>query len=87
MRDPEVMLSLLREMSDDDNGWIVMPATMEMSVHAQRRRHQLQLLIDAGPCPMDNVTDVRWQGSLMLATTSSMLSGGVKTSEAVLGGP
>ena len=48
MRDPEVMLSLLREMSDDDNGWIVMPATMGMSVHAQRRRHQLQLLIDAG---------------------------------------
>ena len=52
MRDPEVMLFLLREMADEDNGWIVMPATMGMTVHAQRRRHQpaltLELLIDAG---------------------------------------
>lgn len=48
MRDPDLMLSLLREMADDDSGWIAIPATMGMRAHELRRRHQLELLIDAG---------------------------------------
>ena len=48
MRDPEVMLSLLREMADDDNGRIVVAAHMGMSEDDQRRRHHAELLIDAG---------------------------------------
>ena len=48
MRDPEVMLSLLREMAGDDNGRIVVAAHFGMSVDEQRRRHHAELLIDAG---------------------------------------
>ena len=48
MRDPELMLSLLREMAGDDYGRISMPATFGMAAAEQRQRHHLELLIDAG---------------------------------------
>ena len=51
MRDPEVMLSLLREMAGNDGGWIVAPAQAHMgmsSEDAQRRYHHVELLVDAG---------------------------------------
>ena len=51
MRDPEVMLSLLREMAGNDGGWIVAPAQAHMGISsedAQRRYHHAELLVDAG---------------------------------------
>ena len=48
MRDPELMLALLRGMAGDDYGRVTMPAFMGMSPDEQRQRHHLELLIDAG---------------------------------------
>ena len=48
MRDPDLMLSLLREMSEHSSGWVIMPATLGMSELEMHRRHQLELLIDSG---------------------------------------
>ena len=48
MRDPEIMLSLLKEMAGDDSGWIVAAAHFGMSVDEQRHHHHVELLIDAG---------------------------------------
>ena len=47
MRDPELMLSLLKEMADDSYGRIMMPAHIGMSPEEQKRRHHVELLIDA----------------------------------------
>ena len=41
------MLSLLREMADDENGRIVVPQHFGMSKEEQSRRHHVELLIDA----------------------------------------
>ena len=57
MRDPEVMLSLLREMAGNDGGWIVAPAQahMEMSHEdGERRCHHVELLVDAGHAQWNN---------------------------------
>ena len=48
MRDPKLMLSLLRQMASDDYGRLTMPASFGMSAEEQRHRHHLELLIDAG---------------------------------------
>ena len=48
MRDPKLMMSLLREMASDNYGRMMMPASIGMSAEEQRRRHHLELLIDAG---------------------------------------
>ena len=48
MRDPEAMLSFLKEMAAHDDGWIVAPAHMGMSVDEQRCHHHVELLADAG---------------------------------------
>lgn len=55
MRDAELMLSLLKEMSDEAMGQLVVPMTMGMSEEEQRRRHHVELLIDAG--------HARWGGN------------------------
>ena len=47
MRDPELMLSLLREMAARDDGRIVAVLTFEPRVDAERRYHHLELLVDA----------------------------------------
>lgn len=54
MRDPELMLSLLDEMSRDGMGRLAIPMTFGMGEQEQRRRHHVELLVDAG--------HVEWQG-------------------------
>ena len=42
------MMSLLRDMASDSYGRMTMPASFGMSAEEQKRRHHLELLIDAG---------------------------------------
>ena len=46
MRDPELMLCLLEEMSKSDGGTILVPALREPEI--RNRRHHIDLLVDAG---------------------------------------
>ncbi len=48
MRDPELLISLLREMSDQINGHIYLPYTMGAEDEEYRRHHHGDLLVDAG---------------------------------------
>ena len=48
MRDPELMLSLLQEMSEDNMGQLIVPMRIGMGVLEQRRHHHVALLVDAG---------------------------------------
>ena len=50
MRDPELMLSLLREMSEgkDEMGRLIIPMTFGMDERQQQRHHHMELLVDAG---------------------------------------
>ncbi len=48
MRDPDMMLSLLREMANDPLGRIEASMTFDMDEAEQRRVHHVELLIDAG---------------------------------------
>ena len=48
MRDPDIMLSLLREMAKDPLGRIEASMTFDMDEDEQRRFHHIELLIDAG---------------------------------------
>ena len=48
MRDPELMLSLLKEMSDEAMGQLIVPMMMGMTEEDERQRHHVELLIDAG---------------------------------------
>ena len=48
MRDPELMISLLKEMSKDDMGRLIIPMTFGMGERKQQRRHHVELLVDAG---------------------------------------
>ena len=48
MRDPELMISLLKEMSEDDMGRLIIPMTYGMGESKQQRRHHVELLVDAG---------------------------------------
>ena len=48
MRDPSLMLSLLEEMAQNLSGQMVNIHTFGMSEEEQRRRHHVELPIDAG---------------------------------------
>ena len=48
MRDPELMISLLKEMSEGDMGRLIIPMTLDMGEREQQRRHHVELLVDAG---------------------------------------
>lgn len=48
MRDPDLMLKLLREMSDAEMGRKTVLRTYGMSEAEQAERHHLELLVDAG---------------------------------------
>ena len=48
MRDPELLITLLREMADRPDGRIVMAVTLGMSEEEQRRKLHIELLADAG---------------------------------------
>ena len=48
MRNHELMLSLLEEISKDDFGRLIIPMTYGMDDQGQRRRHHVELLVDAG---------------------------------------
>ena len=48
MRDPELMVGLLKEMSEDDMGRLDIPMTFGMDEQERQRRHHAELLVDAG---------------------------------------
>ena len=48
MRDPELMISLLKEMSEDNMGQLIIPMRIGMGVPEQQRHHHVALLVDAG---------------------------------------
>ena len=48
MRDPELMISLLKEMSEDNMGQLILPMRIRLTVPEQRRHHHMALLVDAG---------------------------------------
>ena len=48
MRDPELLISLLKEMADQSDGRIRMAVTLGMSEEEQRRKLHIELLADAG---------------------------------------
>ena len=56
MRDPELMLSLLREMSEgkDKMGRLIIPMTFDMDERQQQRHHHMELLVDAGHAQWTN---------------------------------
>ena len=48
MRDPELLIDLLKEMSDDDLGRAIVPLTMGADKDGFHRHHHAELLVDAG---------------------------------------
>ena len=49
MRDPELMLKLLREMGDDPHGELISPLyAYGVSKESQKQIHHVELLVDAG---------------------------------------
>ena len=48
MRDPKLMISLLKEMSKNDMGRLITPLEMGMDEREQQRHHHVELLVDAG---------------------------------------
>lgn len=48
MRDPELMIGLLKEMAEDSYGHVMITKTLGMSEDKLHRIHQLELLVDAG---------------------------------------
>lgn len=48
MRDPELMVGLLEEMSKDAMGRLSIPMTLGMGEKEQQRHHHVELLVDAG---------------------------------------
>ena len=55
MRDPDLMLNLLREMAHDPGGQMMAVRTMGMSNSQRAEYHHLELLVDAG--------HAQWTGS------------------------
>ena len=47
MRDPELMVGLLSEMSKNDMGRLIIPMAFGMGEH-EERHHHVELLVDAG---------------------------------------
>lgn len=48
MRDPEYLIQLLKEMSKDINGVILVSFAVDSDETASKRRHHAKLLVDAG---------------------------------------
>jgi len=48
MRDPELMLALLKEMSEDAGGYLTVARTLGMSPDERKYYHHVELLVDAG---------------------------------------
>lgn len=48
MRDPELMIGLLEEMSKNDVGRLSIPRTLIVDEQRQHRRQHVELLVDAG---------------------------------------
>lgn len=63
MRDPDLMLSLLREMANDSLGRIDASMTFDMDEDEQRRVHHVELLVDAG--------HAEWMGSQVARITNA----------------
>ena len=80
MRDPELMLALLREMAAEPSGEIFALQTYGMSKEQQQRRHHIDLLADIG--------QAQWTGRHALEsrtqdTTTSTTS--VRASDSIAG--
>ena len=63
MKDPELMISMLKEMAGDSYGHLMITKTQGMSEDKQHRIHQAELLADAG------LAD--WRSNSMLRITNS----------------
>ena len=48
MRDPKLMISLLKEMSKNDMGRLITPLAIGMDGRKQQLHHHVELLVDAG---------------------------------------
>ena len=48
MRDPETLITLLKQMAERPNGRISMPVYLAMPEPQQKRKHHMELLHDAG---------------------------------------
>ncbi|MDD9981598.1 MAG: hypothetical protein OXU81_09610 [Gammaproteobacteria bacterium] len=49
MRDPQMMIALLKEMESTPDGQLIIgPVTFGMSIDKRKKRHQLELLEDEG---------------------------------------
>ena len=48
MRDPEYLIQLLKDMSKDKNGWILVSQALDASNETLKLRHHVNLLIDVG---------------------------------------
>ena len=62
MRDPEMMIALLREMAENSYGEVMFSKTYGMSEEAQHRLHQGELLADEGLA--------EWRSESMLRITN-----------------
>ena len=62
MRDPELMIGLLREMAEDPYGQVMFRKFLGMSDEAQHRLHQGELLADEGLA--------EWRSESMLRITN-----------------
>ena len=54
MRDPEMLVALLKEMAEDHHGRITCIMFLGMSEDDLNRRHQIELLVDAGHAAWGN---------------------------------
>ena len=63
MKDPELMISMLKEMAGDSYGHVMITKKLGMSEGKQHRIHQAELLTDAG------LAD--WRSDSMLRITNS----------------
>ena len=60
MRDPEMMIALLKEMESTPDGQLIIgPVTFGMSIEKRKRRHQLDLLEDEGLALWESESIVR----------------------------
>ena len=48
MRDPNLMLELLREMADNVDGRLLVLLSLAASTEERRRHHHVEILVDAG---------------------------------------
>ena len=63
MRDPELMIRLLKEMANDSYGHVMITKTLGMGEDKLHRIHQIELLVDAGLA--------EWRSDSMVRITNS----------------